>query len=156
MEKPFCFWAIEQKEGVAIIRVKEGEKGYTICNIDKRHDLKFIRYCLYHSNQRRFGLAIYEVDRIVDFAFNDKPLEKIYSEFIPEGRKETVMANTSTFLRNELEKRNIFRGTRCKQHKKAHSYFEKKGEKYIDLGVTSKEAVYELKGWKLPKEEIKK
>lgn len=152
MKNRQCFWAIDTKDGVAVIKLKEGEKGHTVCNVDKRHDLKFIRHCLYHSNQRRFGLMPFEVDQIVDFAFNDKPYEEVYPTKIetPKGRKESNMANTAVFLRNELEKKNIFRGFRCGQKKDGHSYYEKKGGKYINLGVKSKEAVYELKGWKIP------
>lgn len=143
----FCFWAIEVEKGIAIIRIKENEKGFTICNVDKRHHLKFIQLCLYHSNLRRFGVTKWETDDMVNFALQPDAIQKNLVI-----RKDAVMPNTSAFLRIELEKKNIFRGARCKQHKKAHNYFEKKGDKYIDLKVTSKEAVYELKGWKLPQE----
>jgi hypothetical protein len=149
MEAKTCFWAIPYKEeGVAVIKLTEWKKGYELVNVDKRHNLAFTRYALYHSNQRRFGITPAEVDRIVDFAFNDKPIEVYQTQ--TEKRITSAMANTTTFLRSELEKRNIFRGTRCGQPKKPHNYFEKKGGKLIDLGVTSKEAVYDLKGWKLP------
>lgn len=151
MKKAFCFWAIQKKEGVAIIKVKEGEKGYTVQNIDKRHDLKFVRFALYHSNQRRFHLLPHEVDDMVDFAFNDKPLPAICDEAITNPKeKRPIKMNTTVFLRNDLEKRNIFRGFRCGQKKNGYNYFEKKGKKYIDLKVKSKEAVYELKRWKIP------
>ena len=148
--KRVCYWAIEDKGSVSIISLKEGEKGYKLVNTDKRHDLKFIQFILYKRNQQDFGLMTHEVDQIVDFAFNDKPYEEVCPIQTPKGKKEPNMANTSVVMRLDLEKRNIFRGFRCGQKKNPHNYFEKKGSKFVDLKVSSKERVYEIKKWKMP------